>query len=387
MFLKRLKIFDIRSIREFDLSFEDNEQRGSWEGIASSDEPDIQLRRRTLILGQNGTGKSTILRSVALLTSGSDAVTELIDDVDSWIRLGADEARIEGELQTAQGETQEISLTFQRGSSLREFFSYNQEALDQLDSVLKHDKRRWVTIGYGVSRRISTERTFSSKARFRHQRAQCVATLFEPAAELHPIEAWAMDLDYRLGEKGLAMVKNALAKLLPGMRLDHIDKERRQLMFKTAAGMLPLSQLSDGYQNVAAWCGDLIYRLSSIFPGVTNPLNSCALLLIDEVGLHLHPTWQRKLMAFLTQTLPGLQILATTHSPLAAHQAKSNELYILHRPSPRKPPVLVEFPGVPAKMMLHQVITSPAFGLDTLDSAIVEAARSEEVPTPEQIGA
>ena len=100
------------------------------------------------------------------------------------------------------------------------------------------------------------------------------------------------------------------------------------------------------------------------------------LLLIDELDLHLHPLWQRQLKRFITEKLPNFQIIATTHSPLTAHQAGENELYVLQR-TPPAAPVLRAFGGDPQKLMLHQLLLSPVFGLTTVDSAEVESMREQ----------
>ena len=85
----------------------------------------------------------------------------------------------------------------------------------------------------------------------------------------------------------------ALKDLLPGSRLTRIDRDQRELIFATRDGELPLDQLSEGYQNMAAWCGDLLYRITEVYKDYKSPLSARGLLLIDEIDLHLHPVWQR----------------------------------------------------------------------------------------------
>jgi predicted ATP-binding protein involved in virulence len=101
------------------------------------------------------------------------------------------------------------------------------------------------------------------------------------------------------------------------------------------------------------------------------------LLLIDEIDLHLHPVWQRQLKSFLDEKLPHFQILATTHSPLTAHQAGDGELFFLRREGERQSPVLHRYEGSPQKLMIHQLLMSPAFGLSTMGSQRVESMRRE----------
>lgn len=146
-------------------------------------------------------------------------------------------------------------------------------------------------------------------------------------------------------------------------------------MFSTPDGEMALNLLSDGYQNVLAWIGDLMFRINENFKNFNEPLKARGLLLIDEIDLHLHPRWQRQLHAFLLNKLPNFQIIATTHSPLTAQQADENELYALRRE--RRKVELVPFRGAPNKMLLHQILMSPVFGLETDESLKVEEAKTK----------
>jgi len=363
MFLKRLALTNIRSIERLEMSFE------------TAGNP---IRKWTFILGENGTGKSSILRAIALLVAGSEALPELLVRPDSWIRLGCSECVMEAELVTAEGEERHIALRWGRGQHIRTIFEQNKESMDLLDAALCHGNRNYCTIGYGVSRRCVDSRSVNMfREVFANPRAQCVATLFSSDAVLNPLDTWAMDMEYRRSKAGLETVRQALADLLPGVTLSRLDRENRVLLFSTQDGELPLDQLSDGYQNMAAWCGDLLYRMTTTYGYYKRPLAVRGLLLIDEIDLHLHPVWQRVLKNFLDSKLPHFQILATTHSPLTAQQAGEGELYFLRRASATGPSQLEAYAGAPNKLLTHQLLLSPAFGLPSMNSKEVEDLRGE----------
>jgi len=363
MFLKRLALTNIRSIERLEMSFE----------TAGN-----HVRKWTFILGENGTGKSSILRAIALLVAGSEALPELLVQPDSWIRLGCSECVMEAELVTAEGEERHIALRWGRGQHIRTIFEQNKESMDRLDAALRHGNRNYFTIGYGVSRRCVDSRSVNMfREVFANPRAQCVATLFSSDAVLNPLDTWAMDMEYRRSKAGLETVRQALADLLPGVTLSRIDRENRVLLFSTQDGELPLDQLSDGYQNMAAWCGDLLYRITTTYGDYKRPLAVRGLLMIDEIDLHLHPVWQRVLKNFLDSKLPHFQILATTHSPLTAQQAGEGELYFLRRASATGPSQLEAYAGAPNKLLTHQLLLSPAFGLPSMNSKEVEDLRGE----------
>lgn len=362
MFLRHLRIRDVRSIRTLDLPFESDGDARKW----------------TYLLGENGTGKSSVLRCIALAIAGSDAASELVGVPSDWIRLGSTAASIEVCYANADGEERTARLTLEREASALDFVMRNRDDLDLIDRAVAHADRNYFVVGYGVTRRPQSSRTAFSEngSVFRSKRANCVATMFNPDVTLISLEQWAMDLEYRRGRKGLTAVRRALDALLPEVSFAEIDREQRRLLFDTQDGRLPLSALSDGYQAMAAWCGDLLWQLTETFGDYKDPLSARGLLLIDEVDIHLHPLWQRRLVSFLNATLPNIQIVATTHSPLTIHQAEAGELYVLKRDEDGGA-ALHAYEGAPNRLLLPQLIESPLFGLSSLDSPQVQKLREE----------
>lgn len=356
MFLKKLRLQNFKCLSDVELSFED--EKGA-------------LRKWTLVLGENGTGKSNLLKAVALITAGSNGLGELLGNVDTWIRNGEQSFRIEATLQNKKKEERHLSLVANRGDTLSKIISNNQEALHMIDDALEYTERSYFVVAYGASRRLSPGDPSARSNVDKSQRFLNVRNLFDASAPLNPLTAWAIDLDYRSGEKGLRIVEEALNDFLPGTDFQGIDKERKQLIFQTVDGPVPLEQLSDGYQNMAAWIGDLLYRVTETFKDYEKPMEARGLLLIDEIDLHLHPKWQRRLMDFIGQKLPNFQVIATTHSPLTAQQAGEGELYALKR-NDQGIVEMVPFVGSPKLLLVNQLLMTPVFGLDTDESYEVE---------------
>ena len=361
MFLKSITLQNVRSIAHLELKFA---------GEAGA-------RRWTLLLGENGCGKSSVLRAIALLLSGSEGIIELVDNPDVWIRNGQKKCRIAGVVQTASGEEREIEISMVRGQSTKEVYVRNLESLEPIDRALMHSDHNYFVAGYGVSRRPPERGDAMYRRSNKNSRANSVASLFTSQNTLVSIEDWAMELDYESGRAGLAVVRKTLDTLLPGMELKGIDKKKRCLMFDTDDGPIPFSELSDGYQSMASWCGDLLHNITRKFPRNRDPLQARGVLLVDELDLHLHPVWRRQLIEFLDKTFPNLQVIATTHSALTAQQCREGELYVIQRSGTDHLPELVPFQGEPRKMMLHQLLMSPMFGLETMDSVETESAKRE----------
>jgi predicted ATP-binding protein involved in virulence len=92
---------------------------------------------------------------------------------------------------------------------------------------------------------------------------------------------------------------------------------------------LTLNQLSAGYRNMLALVMDFARRLAQANPHLENPLEAEAILMIDELDLHLHPTWQQKIIPDLRKVFPNTQIIATTHSPEIVTTVDRDQVWIL----------------------------------------------------------
>ena len=91
-----------------------------------------------------------------------------------------------------------------------------------------------------------------------------------------------------------------------------------------------VGQLSDGERGVLALVLDLARRLSQANPSLDDPLSEGhAVVLIDEIDLHLHPKWQRQIVHNLTKTFPRCQFIATTHSPQVVASVEPDQVLLL----------------------------------------------------------
>ena len=357
MLIKNLELINFRNLKHLQLSFATEKKANT-------------IRNWTVILGENGTGKSNVLKAIALLTAGSDALGELLGNADDWIRYRQQECFIKATLIDSEKQEHKIAIHLKKGDALKTVMQRSFETLDKIDKLLKNTD--YFVAAYGANRSLANQsRSNSAKTYFRNQQSNHVATLFHREAKLYALEDWAVDLDYRKEIQGLQLLKETLNRFLPDISFHSIDKRKRKLLFETIDGIFSLDYLSDGYQNMAAWLGDVLFRLTENTNNYSRVLQTKGILLIDELELHLHPKWQRHLIDFINQVLPNFQIICTTHSPITAQQAGENELYILNRDASQNIR-LVPYLRNPQYMPINELLISNAFGLPTDESVSIE---------------
>ena len=141
------------------------------------------------------------------------------------------------------------------------------------------------------------------------------------------------NLDYRLKE--LSAVRNAIASMVQDISEPHVEMRPMRLVVSQKLDgrteKRSLNELSGGYRAVLALAGDLAWRMAQGNPHLQNPLDSEAVVLIDEVDLHLHPSWQQRILADLTRTFPNTQFIVSTHSPQVLTTVKPEQIVELHR--------------------------------------------------------
>ncbi|MFZ4555877.1 MAG: AAA family ATPase [Pseudanabaena sp.] len=154
------------------------------------------------------------------------------------------------------------------------------------------------------------------------------------------------DINFELPD--LKQIRRAISTIIaPNARVYFTQTTSAQLMveWETETGEkidLSINQLSAGYRNMLALVMDFARRLAQANPQMENPLEAEAVLMIDELDLHLHPTWQQKIIPDLRKVFPNTQIIATTHSPeivttVERHQVKILENYqIKECPTPTR---------------------------------------------------
>lgn len=129
----------------------------------------------------------------------------------------------------------------------------------------------------------------------------------------------------------LQSVRRAIEHLLPDFRNLKVKRSPLRMVVDKDDTELVVNQLSDGEKCLLAMVGDLARRMAIANPHLDNALACEAIVLIDEVELHLHPAWQRALSTALRKTFPNAQFILSTHSPAILSHLNENDIWVLKR--------------------------------------------------------
>ncbi|SEI71326.1 Predicted ATP-binding protein involved in virulence [Allopseudospirillum japonicum] len=154
--------------------------------------------------------------------------------------------------------------------------------------------------------------------------------LLETLGDNHDVWHKLQSLMASSRDRQLTAVRTAISNFMPGFSNLRVRRKPRLHMSIDKNGQtLNVLQLSQGEKSLMALVGDVARRLAMMNPALENPLHGDGIVLIDEVDMHLHPTWQRSIIERLTSTFPNCQLILTTHSPLVISDYKNVLVYSL----------------------------------------------------------
>ncbi|MCT7951325.1 AAA family ATPase [Ancylothrix sp. C2] len=379
MWVKKISLENIKGFREQELSFTRN-KRG--------DKPYYWIT----LLGENGVGKTTFLQAMALLLAGPEAAKELLSDTIGWVRDSSKPGKLKavlyqedvdaGTLRNNNGNkvlspTYSYFLTGNNRLKIgketyppRTLIEEESEILSQLrTNAFASTTQGWFAVGYGAFRRLSREDIRRIPRLDQPKRSSNFATQFNDNRPLSSFEEWMIHLDYRIAKdvndtkarQMRTVGEAAIIKLIPGnVRISEITTDGL-IMFSVDEQQVPTISLSDGFRSIIALAGDLIWRLLQAFPNLDDPTQASGVVLIDELDIHLHPSWQRYIAGWLREVFPNLQFFVATHSPLVAAGAGEDALTL------RFDMINGEVEVTPVKDIsaydADYILRSPAFGL------------------------
>lgn len=137
--------------------------------------------------------------------------------------------------------------------------------------------------------------------------------------------------DYQFPDPQLEAVRHALIEFLPEFSKITVRRKPLRMEISKNGKRLIVNQLSDGEKSLIALIGDLARRLSIANPTSDNPLEGSGIILIDEIDLHLHPKWQRMIIPNLLKIFPNCQFIVSTHSPSVITHVQPDSLFLIEQ--------------------------------------------------------
>lgn len=340
-------------------------------------ELDLSRGQTSVFVGINGAGKTSVLDAAACLLSIVAAALYAHGGIPfcrvemSDIRIGAEAGWVRGQVELDVPD---------HGSELLALGSGCQHVPDkQVSSIFEHKTltearwyRRWFTRLHGDKPPAVPMLAFFPTERYLDAdiSEEPLSALPARPTALYP-QTFARRVDHReflawyrsredfeneqiredrtYRDPQLEAIRRAIPVLLPGygdLRVRRVgglwtlDVRGGAVFTVRKKGVeLRLDQLSHGEQGLLALVGDIARRLAVTQPALVDPLQGCGIVLIDEVELHLHPQWQRRIIPGLEQAFPNIQFIVTTHSPQVLSLVPREQVTILsdfkrveHRP-------------------------------------------------------
>jgi hypothetical protein len=390
---------------------------GEGPSLELIDDYDGGPARWTLLLGDNGVGKTTVLQCLAWMrpvprlppgtmgnnsTKANDeddepppllagplgpALPEEENDVlEGMLRIGNQyELGLRGEM--IQGKELRSNNGNKKAGSgkkgkiirtgIRIFYSRKRVLKDiklpgntRIETIGEYQEP--FIVAYGANRQLGSQNlTLSDLEDPIASRLSGVTQLYDPEEILSSMDHAAAKKGPKSKEnKRLEKIKTVLARVLPDIEsaddiiifapnVLNIPTEQSGVRFKTFSGLVPLQSLSLGYKTTLAWTVDLAWRLFRRYPNSPDPLSEPAIVLIDEIDLHLHPLWQLTIVDDLTQLFPRTQFVATAHSPLMVQVAHTANLAVVKKEG--RETVIINDPEVVRSWRVDQILTSGLF--------------------------
>lgn len=308
-------------------------------------------RPLTVLFGVNGSGKSSVLEACALALSrflrdkhaftrpsGSDGVwRHYAEGYD--IRRGADMLSVVATVSNA-GIVREAHVQLRTGEAPGVVPNVIGEYLDLYRAA------PMLSVFYGAARDVARAKDAFSL----QQDASSMPTnpasatqdalvagslrflsLFQWFKEREDVEneLKVAQHDLSLEDPQLSAVRRATARMLPGFSGLRIQRDPLHMVIRKGESTLMLDQLSDGERLFLVLTADLARRLAITYAKQSDPLEGEAIVLIDEIELHLHPSWQRRVLGALRQTFPNCQFIVTTHSPQVLSEVPNDAVILV----------------------------------------------------------
>lgn len=320
----------------------------------------------TVLIGDNATGKTTILDALSIAMGGfllgldkqylspqtNTPRTITLDDIR---RIAFSRKEVADQFPViiqAKGIVMEKAITWKREllkkskkttattKDAKEIIDLASQAQELTRNIDTHKKVVLPILAYHGTGRLWAEHREKIEYKTQGTRLEGYLDCTSPKSSGKQFKAWFKTLEDEVRKfeepedvLQLKVIKDVLKQIVPEWDDIAFSFAEDDLLgfFKTIEGKnkyLPFRMLSDGYKNMIGIVADIAYRCMKLNPhlGEQAIKQTSGIVLIDELDLHLHPKWQKKIVEDLKNTFPKLQFVATTHSPFIIQALKADEI-------------------------------------------------------------
>lgn len=355
--IERVRISNFKIIEELELEF-------SKPKISNQDE--FQQPWMAL-LGENGTGKSTVLQAIALTLAGEERINELNLNAAKFVNRNTEEKSGWVKVYLSDRKAP-ITLEFSKASTKFEITPKSPQIIVR---------------GYGATRLFSND-LVKAKVEAEDRDFLFIKNLFNPLELLLDGNKWLLekladDVEKLPDDKLFPEIAKSLGDLLLLDEDQHFYPDKNEegnpvICLKLYANKkgIPLEDLSAGYKAVLALGLDIMMGFGQMWPSI---FDAQGIVLVDELGVHLHPRWKMTIVRALRKTFPGLNFVMATHEPLCLRGLNENEVILMRLDGNKDIEIITDLPS-PKNMRVGQLLTS-VFGLDTTMDPELEKLYSE----------
>ena len=307
-----------------------------------------------LIVGVNGVGKTSVLDALCACLSGVvKHANQLRAPIEPFavddIRIGADALGVECYVQIGSIEhrylihkpREDSAPQKKRAGMPREQVHHTPGKASFLGRAPmpvtgREPGGRPLAVLFSTNRAVPSERAPAKGVAAGGTAAAFADAFANRGLQLGELAAWmrvqeTLRSEHPLAGRALAGFEKAVSEFLPGYTNLRVDSTKRpRLLIDHGRSTVSVRQMSDGERGTLVLVLDLTRRLVQANPEMSDPVAEAeAVVLIDEIDLHLHPKWQRQIVHKLTMTFPRCQFIATTHSPQVLASVGPDQVHLL----------------------------------------------------------
>ena len=336
--LHRIKVHNFKNLEHVDITFSEQEDKEPW----------------LVLLGDNGVGKSNLLQAIAIALMGTERAEEIRLDASLFFNFDTNETVGNIILEFKTGETIQVNFDHEK----KEFEHFLK---DKNNQVIPFDSYELAHCGFGPMRLFSHRRLEKVVEEDKYD----IQGLFNPYSRPIDYIEWVAD-EKNIQEENFLHIAIGLKELLRFDKSVRIERKMKgnspELYVVLSKGTKPISLrvLSSGYQSILFLYLGIVKQF---YKKWNKPALMEGIVLLDEIGTHLHPEWKMKIVKQLRYVFERITFIVSTHEPLCLRGIKKGEIALMDIDKEDQIRIRTDLPN-PETLRIGQLLIA-IFGLDT----------------------